>query len=106
MLYAYSYISLHYNAGVALLKKYYYEFLKNLSADIFITLEIFYDFNIDYGDKAFSIFLSCSSSQECNKKILHFLIESTKNDNQLLCFSFMIQAVTGESNVATLFREG
>ena len=50
--------------------------------------------------------MSCSGSQECNKKILYFLIESTENDNQLLGFSFMMQVLTKESNVAVLFRDG
>ena len=54
----------------------------------------------------FNIIMSHSSSQECNKEILYFLIESAKNDNQLLGFSFIMEVLTKESNVAMLFRNG
>ena len=50
--------------------------------------------------------MSCSSSQEFNKEILNFLIESNKSDNQLLAFSFVMQLLAKEPNVAVLFRNG
>ena len=94
------------NTAITLLRKYYDEFLENLPADCLVTLESFFEVNIVIKNETFSYFISCSSSQECNKEILHFLIESTKNDNQLLGFSYIIQWLTKESNVAVLFRDG
>ena len=92
--------------GTTLLRKYYTKLLENLPTDSFITLEKFFDIDIVLSNETFSNFVACSSSQECNKEIIHFLIESTKNDNQLLGFSFMMQVLTNNSNVAVLFRDG
>ena len=97
---------LYFNTGITLLRKYYNEFLQNFAVNIFITLEKFYELHIADRDETLNRFMLCSSLQECNKEILHFLIESSMNDNQLLGFSFLIQALTGESNVAALFRDG
>ena len=92
--------------GIALLRKYYNPLLEHLPTDNFVTLEKFFDIDIVLSNETFSHFMACSSSQECNKEILHFLIESTKNDNQLLGFSFMMQVLTNNCNVTILFRDG
>ena len=89
-----------------LLRKYCDEFLENLPVDCLITLEKFIKTDIALTNEVFNNFISCSSSQECNKEILYFLIESTKNDNQLLVFSYIMQHLTKQSNVAVLFRNG
>ena len=94
------------HSGIALLRKYYDQLLENLPTDSFITLEKFFDIDIVLSNETLSHFMACSSSQECKKEILHFLIESTKNDNQLLGFSFMMQVLTNNSNVTVLFRDG
>ena len=80
--------------------------MENLPADCLVILEKIFEVNIVLKNETFSYFISCSSSQECNKEILHFLIESTENDNQLLGFSYIIQGLTKESHVAVLFRDG
>ena len=98
--------SLFYYTAIILLRKYCDEFLENLPADCLITLEIFLKTEITLPNKIFNKFMSCSSAQECNKEILYFLIESTKNDNQLLGFSYFMQYVTKESHAAVLFRDG
>ena len=95
----------HYTA-IVLLRKYYDEFLENLPADCFITLEILFETKISLPNKIFNNLMLCSSSQECNKQILYFLIEFTENDNQLLGFSYIMQHLTKKSNVAVLFRDG
>ena len=77
-----------------------------MPADFLITLENFFVTYIDLSNENFSYFMSCSSSQESNKEILNFLIESNKSDNQLLAFSFVIQLLAKEPNVAVLFRDG
>ena len=64
------------HSGIALLRKYYNQLLENLPTDSFITLEKFFDIDIILSNETFSHFMACSSSQECNKEILHFVIES------------------------------
>ena len=96
----------HYTA-IVLLRKYCDEFLENLPANCLITLEKFFKIDIiALPNEIFNKFMSCSSPQECNKEILYFLIESTKNDNQLLGFSYIMQFLTKESHPTVLFRDG
>ena len=71
-----------------------------------ITLKKFFKVDIALPNEIFNKFMSCSSSQECNKEILYFLIEFTENDNQLLGFSYIMQLLTKESHAAVLFRDG
>ena len=92
--------------AITLLRKYHDEFLENLPADCLVTLEKLIKFDNALTNEIFNSFMLCSSSQECNKEILYFLIKSTKNDNQLLGFSYIMQPLTKESNVAALFRDG
>ena len=80
--------------------------MKNLPANCLITLEKLAEEDIVLTNDVFNYCISCSSSQECKKEIVYFLIGSTENDNQLLGFSFIIQCLTKESNVAALFRDG
>ena len=98
--------SLFYYTAIILLRKYCDEFLEHLPANCLITLENFFEVDIALPNEIFNKFMSCSSSQECNKEILFFLIESTENDNQLLCFSYFMEHLTKQSHVAVLFRDG
>ena len=106
-----SYIYLNYQhryfnfTAIDLLRKYCDEFLENLPANCLITLENFIEIDIALYNEIFNKFISSSSSQECNKEILYFLIESTENDNRLLGFSYIMQLLT-ESRAAVLFRDG
>ena len=74
--------------------------------DCLVTLEKILIFDITVDNIGFNILVSCSSSQECNKRILQPLIDCTENDNQLLGFSFIMQLLTEEYDVAVLFRNG
>ena len=90
-----------------MLRKYYNEFLMNLHSDCVLTLVTLCDKDIAISNETLNRIMSCSSSLDSNKEFLHFLIQSdVKNDYQLLGFSFLIQELTGESNVAVLFRDG
>ena len=90
-----------------MLRKYYNEFLMNLHPDCVVTLLKFCDMNVVISNETLNRIMSCSSSAEGNKEVLHFLIQSNvNNDYQLLGFSFLMQALMGESNVAVLFRDG
>ena len=101
-----TYIFYIINTAIALLRKYYDKFLENLPADCLVTLEELAKADNALTNETFNYCVSCSSSQKCNKEILCFIIESTGNDNQLLGFSFIIQCLTKESDVAALFRDG
>ena len=93
--------------GIALLRKYYSAFLINLQPDCLFTLYVCLDMKIVISNETLNCVMSCSSSLESNREILHFLIQSNvNNDNQLLGFSFLIQALTKESDVAVSFRDG
>ena len=69
-------------------------------------MQKFLNLNITLTNEIFNKFMSCSSSQKCNKEIFQFLIESTKNDNQLLGLSYVMGLLIKESYVAVLFRNG
>ena len=100
------YIYYFINTAITLFKKYCDEFLENLPADCLVTLDKLAKGNIAFTNEAFGYVLSCSSSKEFNKEILYFSIASTRNDNQLLGFSYIMQMLTEECNVAALFRDG
>ena len=103
-----SYCYVHYSiiTAIDLLRKYYDKFVDNLPAECLITLEKLLTLDIAITNEIFNYFVSCSNSRECNKQILYFLIESTKNNNQLLGFSFVMQLLTKEHDVTVLFRNG
>ena len=101
------YIATCINTGVALLRKHYNAFLMNLQPDCVITLMKCCDINICINNETLNRVMSCSSSLESNREILHFLIQShVDNDYQLLGFSYLMQKLTEKSNVAVLFRDG
>ena len=83
--------------GVATLKKHYNNLWISLPEDHMITLQRFYEINIyEIPDEVVDQIISSTNSQWSNRKILDGLISATKNDNQLLGLSFLIERlVTG-----------
>ena len=93
--------------GIALLRKYYNAFLMNLQPNCLLTLSMCHEMKIVISNETLNRVMSCSSLLESNREILHFLIQSNvNNDNRLLGFSFLMQTLTTEPDVAVLFRDG
>ena len=88
--------------GVAALKMHYNNLLMSLPEDHLITLQRFCDIGIyELRDEAVNLIVSSTDSQWSNNIMFNSLISITKNDNQLLGLSFLIERlVTGEALIS------
>ena len=80
--------------GIATLKKHYNKLWMSLPENHMITLERFYDIFINLRDEVVNQIVSSTDSQWSNKIMFNSLISLTKNDNQLLGLSFLIERIT------------
>ena len=88
----YSFESTTYYTGTEILKKHYNNLWVSLPEDHMITLGRFYEINIcKLSDEAVNQIVSSTNSQWSNCIILNGLILVTKNDNQLLGLSYLIE---------------
>ena len=81
--------------GIATLKKHYNNLWISLPENHMITLERFNNIYINaLRDEVVNQIVSCTNSQWSNKIMFNSLIFLTKNDNQLLGLSFLIERLT------------
>ena len=81
--------------GIAVLKKYYGALLKSLPEDHMVTLGRLCK-TIPVDDDVVDQVISCEDPSVANKKILHILIMTVENDNNLLDLCNSLRAILQE----------